>query len=153
MDNEIRKDTDTVEQDHDQEQPKNEKLFTQAEVDEVIKKRLQRADKVSAKKEFAAIEEAQKQMEEREKALQAKETYLQCKEYLISEDLPTDLLDAVDVSDFEQFKKKVGILNKYVERSRPRAPLGSTEPRITGGLSKPFSPDYKHKPKDPFRGY
>ena len=42
MDNEIKKDVEIVEQ--DQEQPKEERLFTQAEVTEIVKKRLRRAE-------------------------------------------------------------------------------------------------------------
>ncbi len=150
MDNEMKKDVEIAEQ--DQEQPKEEKLFTRAEVNELIKRRLKRAEDSSAKKEDAALLEAQTQLEARERELQRKESFLQCKEYLITENLPTDLLEAVDTSDFEQFENKIGIVQRYVRKNSPTAPLGSSEPIITHSAPGAFSPDYKHKPKDPFRG-
>ncbi len=138
MDNEIKKDVEIVEQDH--EQPKEERLFTQAEVTEIVKKRLKRAEEKSTQRDDAAFQE-------REMALNKKESYLKCKEYLLSNNMPTDLLDAFDTSDFEQFENKIGIVQRYVKKNTPVAPLGTAEPAITNKAPGAFSPDYKHEPK------
>lgn len=140
MDNEIKKDVETVEQDQEQEQPKEGRLFTQAEVTEIVKKRLKRAEEKSTQRDDAAFQE-------REMALNKRESYLKCKEYLLSNNMPTDLLDAFDTSDFEQFENKIGIVQRYVKKNTPVAPLGTAEPAISNKAPGAFSPDYKHEPK------
>lgn len=149
MDNDVNKDV-VMDQEHEQEQEqtKEEKLFTQAEVEEIIKNRLKRVKNKHSEEEAAALQAARSEIEEREKTLQAKETRLQCKEYLMSENLPTDLLDAIDTSDFEQFKIKAGIIDGHMRKNQDTAPPYNPEPVITGnGLKGGFDPDYKHKPK------
>lgn len=140
MDNEIKKDVEIAEHDQDQEQPKEGRLFTQAEVTEIVKKRLKRAEEKSAQRDDAAFQEW-------EKTLNKKESYLKCKEYLLSNNMPTDLLDAFDTSDFKQFENKIGIVQRYVKKNTPVAPLGTAEPAITNKAPGAFSPDYKHEPK------
>lgn len=90
----------------------NERKFSQEEVNKIVTERLARE---RAKGEPSP-------MDEREQALKARESRLDCRDYLNSEGLPSDLLDLLDTSDVEAFKKKVQQLNGIVglpSKNRP----------------------------------
>ena len=79
----------------------NERTFTQAEVDRIIKERLER----DRAKRRAPAEPSE--AEKKEAELTARESRLSCREYLLDSGLPSSLLDAFDTSDVNRFKKAV----------------------------------------------
>lgn len=95
----------------------NERMFTQAEVDKIVKERLARA-KTAPKEPTEA--------EVREKELTAKESRLNCREYLISQGYPSELLDVIDTSNIDEFKTKAdtvsGLLDAHKQSQKPVNP-------------------------------
>ena len=83
-----------------QEQPK-EKLFTQAEVDEILRKRLAREKAKEAAPSPTTASDAE---------LTARSNRLDCKEFILDNGLSPDLLDVIDTSNVEVFKEKVSKL-------------------------------------------
>ena len=81
--------------DQSAEQPKEERLFTQAEVNAIIKKRLSKIET----QHTAAAESAAADLAKRE-------SRLNCREYLLDNGYSTTLLDILGTDDFETFKKK-----------------------------------------------
>ena len=95
-----------------------EKKFTQADVDRIVKERLKRkADKDES--------ESNAQFQQREAELLQKESRLACKEYLLDNRYPSELLDVIDTSDFEEFKAKANTVLSVMKsmQARPSAPL------------------------------
>lgn len=74
-----------------------EKLFTQAQVNEIVRERLARE---RAKTEPSPLDE-------REAALKARESALDCREYLRTNQYSPELADILDTSDTERFKATV----------------------------------------------
>ena len=100
----------------DQEQTKapdqGEKLFTQEEVNEIVRKRLAK-EKAKAQPETQpaaapAIDDA---------ALTARSNRLDCKEYLLNNGLSLDLLDVIDTSDVSAFIEKCGKVKDAVKQT------------------------------------
>lgn len=95
-----------------------EKMFTQEEVNQIIKDRLDR-ERSKAKPPEPTEEE------KRAQELTARENKLSCREYLVSSGHPAELLDVIDTSDIESFKAKAEIVlgllrsNKQSLRSDP----------------------------------
>ena len=121
-------------------QETKEKLFTQAQVNEIIKKRL---------KNQKEIESSLEQINARESEVAAKESRLNCREYLIEKGYPDELLDILDTSDLETFKSKAEKVNGVFESrltSQFVAPLASTEPNMYNPIRSAFE-NTKHEPK------
>lgn len=120
-----------------------ERLFTQAEVDKIIKERLSRVRSATAPKEPTEAE-----IKDRE--LTARENRLSCREYLLTQGYPTELLDVIDTSNVKEFQKKADTVRGLLRASRGSAPLfkpepmRSTEPPFSSG--KGFD-TAKHKPR------
>ena len=114
------------------------KMFTQEEVNQIIKDRLDR-ERAKAKPPEPTEEE------KRQQELTARENNLSCREYLVSSGHPTELLDILDTSDPKDFQRKVESLEKLFQPKTPGSlryirrenGLGSV-----GGFEKS-----KHKPK------
>lgn len=121
----------------------NERTFTQAEVDRIIKERLERD---RAKRAPAEPSEAEK----REAELTARESRLSCREHLLDNGLPSSLLDAVDTSDVEKFKKAVDVVSGLIaERATGAAPapLYDPLPPVVNAPAAGFERGKKHKPR------
>ena len=120
------------------------KMFTQTEVDRIIKERLERD---RAKRSPAEPSEAEK----REAELTARESRLSCREYLLDSGLPSSLLDAFDTSDINRFKKAVDSVSGLIaERARGMepAPLYNNQaPPANGKPETGFERGKKHTPK------
>lgn len=145
------------------ENKKEERLFTQAEVNEIVRKRLERKKasddeerKYSEKLEMQAqqladfelkMDEREKQLTELQSQLAGRESLVSCKEYLHVKGYPADLIDILDTSDPEKFKTKADAAVR-ISGAGAFAPLGSGEPTITKDVKGAFSPDFKHVPKD-----
>lgn len=95
----------------------NERMFTQAEVDKIVKDRLARAKTAPKEPTEAEI---------RERELTAKESRLSCREYLIEQKYPAELLDVIDTSNIEEFKTKAdtvsGLLNTRAKAAKTDPP-------------------------------
>ena len=121
-------------------QEPNEKLFTQEQVNEIIKKRLK------GQKE---IESSVQEMNTRAAELTARESRLNCREYLMEKGYPAELLDIIDTSDVESFKNKADKASGVFEsrlQSQFVAPLASTEPIMNDSVGSAFE-NTKHTPK------
>ena len=103
-----------------------EKLFTQEDVNRIIKERLDRERSKFAHQEQAAAED-------REKALASRESRLSCREFLMDRGYPAELVDLFDTSDPKEFGRKVEIASRVLGHNQP-APLRSHEP--ADGFSK-----------------
>jgi len=123
----------------------NERTFTQAEVDRIVKERLER----DRAKRRAPAEPSE--AEKKEAELTAKENRLTCREYLLDSGLPSSLLDAFDTSDINRFKKAVDSVSGLIaERARGMepAPLYNNQvPPATGKPETGFERGKKHTPK------
>ena len=133
---------------------KNEKLFTQADVDRIVKERLKRS-KAKAEEDFSEeINNRAKDLAAREETLKgresdmsAKESRLKCKEYLLDNHLPGDLLEILDTNDVETFKKKAEKVSRLT-KTRRTAPIASSD--NAEAAADGFSREVKHKPKPYF---
>lgn len=117
-----------------------EKLFTQEQVNEIIKKRLGR------QKEEETDEQ---ELKAREKELTARESKLSCKEYLIEKGYPAELLDVIDTSDVETFKNKADKANNVyfrMQQAQNVAPLANLDNSNYDAVASAFV-DTKHEPK------
>ena len=129
-----------------------ERTFTQAEVDKIVKTRLSRAKSESALTDEQIAERVRTEVEARTKELDARACRLDCREYLLSNNYPAELLDALDTSNIEAFKQKADAVCKVFADRAPKAvaPLGSSEPIMTGSadpIAQAFSSSAKHDPK------
>lgn len=119
------------------------KMFTQEEVNNIVRDRLA---KDRAKRAPAEPTEAEK----REAALTARESRLSCREHLLDNGLPSSLLDAFDTSDVDKFKKAVdvvsGIISEKAKGIEP-APLYNPDVPISGAPATGFERGKKHKPR------
>ena len=87
------------------------KMFTQDEVNKIVSDRLARDRESRAN---------QQQNDEKESALKAREAKLDCREFVKDQDYPEDLLDLLDTSNLESFKKTVEKLADIFGYKRPR---------------------------------
>ena len=122
------------------ENKEGEKLFTQEQVNEIIRKRLkqQKENSVSTPENDARATELTK-----------RENRLNCREYLLDKGYPAELLDIIDTSDVEAFKSKADKASQvYGSRQQDTfvAPLASTEPTSYNAVGSVFE-NKKHTPK------
>ena len=123
-----------------------EKKFTQADLDRIVKDRLKRSDEAKEKAHSEEIAAIQRSVTERENRLA-------CREYLLDKGYPADLLEIIDTSDPEEFKKKADKAYNLTNGgfSYPAAPLADesiTEYGRDGTqISAAFARERKHKPK------
>ncbi len=118
------------------------KMFTQEEVNQIIKDRLDR-ERAKAKPPEPTEEE------KREQELTARENKLSCREYLVNSGHPAELLDILDTSDPNDFQRKAESLMKLFQTMPPYRPSGrkSHEPSSYGGGSNDGFGQIKHTPK------
>lgn len=131
-------------QDNNNPEEKQGKLFTQDEVNAIIKTRLERV-----KVDQAALDdiaEREQQLEQKQAELAKRETAIDCRTYLQDKGYSIDLIDILDTSDIETFKAKADKIAGLMQKSNI-APLGSSEPRITNSMPDAFSLGHKHKPR------
>lgn len=120
----------------DSQQP--EKLFTQEQVNEIVRKRL------------AKLKTDTQSLEGREATVTAREKRLDCREYLVDKGYPVELLDVIDTSDVEAFKQKAdtALAVFAAQQRRSAAPLYNAErPPQNTDIDSAFSGKKKHTPK------
>lgn len=133
------KNTQIEEQENIEEmEKKEEKKFTQKEVDEIVRKRLNREKSKNAD-----------DLENLKIELNKKENSLKCKEFLLNKNYPYELLDIIPTDDVEKFIDNVEKIQKYFEKNI-EPPLFSADPVISSD-SKVLTRQ-KRKPKD-YRNY
>ena len=113
-----------------------EKMFTQEQVNEIIRKRL---------KEKKDAEINSQELDARAAELDARESRLKCKEYLMEKGYKADLLDILDTSDATEFEKKADAVSQmYGSEEADVAPLANLD-GCYGSVSA--FPDTTHIPK------
>ena len=121
---------------------KGEKLFTQEEVNKIVAERLKRE---RSKAEEAAVGDRDTRAAE----LDARESRLACREYLLDSGLPASMLDCLDTSDLENFKKKAEALSNDFAAKAPcnATPCFNVEPpTYADKIAAAFSKTVKHNP-------
>lgn len=114
-----------------------EKMFTQEQVNEIVRKRL---------KEKKESEITSQELEARATELDARESRLKCREYLMEKGYKSDLLDILDTSNAEEFVKKADAVSQlYVNSKTDVAPLASLDDFSEKSTSS--FPDTTHIPK------
>lgn len=134
----------TAEQNLEKDAACQEKKFTQADVDRIVKERLRRRDEAKEKaqnEQFAAMQAEVTKRENR----------LACREYLLDKRYPAGLLEIIDTTDPNEFKAKADkAFSLFGPQRHFTPPLRSTEPE--GGYfdtaeHSAFTSAKKHKPK------
>lgn len=98
---------------------REEKTFTQEEVNRIIQKRLK-----ERKEEQKALEDIATKTAE----LEQREIKLECKEYLIEKGYPKELLDIISTSEVKNFKEKADMVHALMNSKESFvAPLASHE--------------------------
>lgn len=134
-----------------QEHDVNERMFTQDEVNRIIKQRLAKVKETN----MATEEEIARMVDEataaRNAELDTKENQLNCRLYVAEKGYPKQLLDALDTSNLDNFKQKAdSLMSAFVHRNT-QAPIGSAEPSYSGKqggeIEMAFSQEQRHTPK------
>lgn len=89
-----------------------EKLFTQEEVNNIVRDRL-------ARERAKNIPQEPTEEEKRLKDLNDRENKIACREYIMDQGLPAQLLDVLDTSNHEEFKNKADIVSGLLKASQP----------------------------------
>ena len=123
---------------------KEEKTFTQEEVNRIIADRLAR--------ERAKASEPSSEETKRTAELNARESRLNCKEFLMQSGYPMELLELLDTSDFENFKEKTEKLDEAMNNPRnarrcQATPSFHANEVVTDTIAEAFSINSKHIPK------
>lgn len=85
----------------------NGKMFTQEEVNNIVRERL-------ARERYKNSPQEPTEEEKRLKDLTARENKLACREYVMEQGLPSQLLDVLDTSNHEEFKSKAAIISELL---------------------------------------
>lgn len=89
-----------------------EKLFTQEEVNNIVRDRL-------ARERAKNIPQEPTEEEKRLKDLNDRENKIACREYIMDQGLPAQLLDVLDTSNHEEFKNKADIVSGLLKTTQP----------------------------------
>lgn len=143
MENENTDNKEVLEAAQADEPAKAERLFTQEEVNEIIRKRLAKEKAKEASSSSANDAE-----------LTARASRLDCKEYILNNGLSMDLLDVIDTSDVAAFKEKAAKIKDVIDKAVPAYPtvkdggsVRKVEEDPDAAIKKAFSKGAAHKPK------
>ena len=101
-----------------------EKTFTQEDVNKIVQERL-------AKERARNTEE----ITEKEKELDKRELQLNIRQTLAEKGLPAELMEAINCTDEETFKKSMGIIEKILEPYKKQNELESHRARFTTSIN------------------
>ena len=93
------------------EQQQETKTFTQDEVNEIVRKRLERERQKAKEPEADPLAE-------REKALQARENNMYVKECMAAENLPSELYELLEGRDKAEVDKFIKILKPFIAKNK-----------------------------------
>lgn len=126
-------------------QPEQEKKFTQADLDRIVKERLKRAERNmdTAQQSDLATQKAE---------LDKKESRIDCHQFLLDRGYPLELLDILDTSNLTEFKSRAAKIQSLIRSQPPLIvpPLAHLDESMSfdpKGISDAFSRGNKHKPK------
>lgn len=88
------------------------KLFTQEEVNNIVRDRL-------ARERVKKFPQEPTEEEKRLKDLNDRESRIACREYVMDQGLPQQLLDVLDTSNHEEFKNKANIVSGLLKANKP----------------------------------
>lgn len=113
------------------ENQESNKTFTQDDVNRIVQERLQKErGKVDADRE--------KEFADREAELARKEFRLEARQELSDRGLPEELLDALNMSDKDSFKKSLEIVDKYMKAHAQDAEKTSELEQHKARFTSPF---------------
>lgn len=141
----------TKEQEEQQtEKEQKERLFTQEEVNNIVQKRLaaRKKEKEENQRTEEEYQDREKKVSEREKAVLLRENKVSCMEFLKKNNYPDDLIEILDNSDIEIFKKnaeRLSVIYGKTEKEKPKYPEYDAEPVMIERKTS-FSTE-KHTPK------
>ena len=133
-------------------QQNEEKLFTQEEVDNIVKRRLyeRKKEKQEHQNTNEELEKREKAIEEREHSVTLRENRVKCCEIVNEKGYPKELLEILDTSDPEKFREQAEKLTELYKQGQeqPKVYPGVKHSNITPHKSdvRPFA-NTKHKPK------
>ena len=133
-------------------QQNEEKLFTQEEVDNIVKRRLyeRKKEKQEHQNTNKELEKREKAIEEREHSVTLRENRVKCCEIVNEKGYSKELLEILDTSDTEKFREQAEKLTELYKqrREQPKVYPGVKHSNITPHKNdvRPFA-DTKHKPK------
>lgn len=123
------------------EQEKNERTFTQEEVNEIVKNRLSRA-KGEKEDDKKRLDERETELTKREEELTKKEHRLMADELLREKNLPPESLGLVNLSNKETLKESIDLMARLFGKKK----IGYTPAAGDGGVIYNFSDSFK-RPK------
>ena len=136
---------------------KSQKLFTQEEVNAIIKKRLERIKPDEAIRTEAPSADATFELNKREEELAKEKLTLECRNYLSTQGYDQKYMDFITADSLDDFKSSADMLNDIIERERRSsivAPLAAPEVSradpTAETIKEAFAPDRRHTPADPF---
>lgn len=126
----------------------DEKKFSQREVNEIIRIRLERERAKQQPKEPTEAELMQQEAEQKQRELDARESRLTCKAYLMDSGYPSELLDVLDTSDPETFKDRALTVMGMIQAAKGPAPLADVSITDTvADIPDAFGRNMKHTPR------
>lgn len=146
-DNEKKEEVVKADEGKERSEQNEEKLFTQEEVNNIVKKRLceRKKEKQNINEE---LEKREKAIEERESSVMLRENRVECREMVNEKGYPKKLLEILDTSDPEKFREQAEKLTELYKQEKPKVYPGVERSNFTPHNSgvRPFA-DTKHKPK------
>lgn len=146
-DNEKKEEVVKADEGKERSEQNEEKLFTQEEVNNIVKKRLceRKKEKQNINEE---LEKREKAIEERESSVMLMENRVECREMVNEKEYPKKLLEILDTSDPEKFREQAEKLTDLYKQEKPKVYPGVERSNFTPHNSgvRPFA-DTKHKPK------
>jgi hypothetical protein len=125
----------------DQDGQHSERLFTQEEVNKIIKKRLYDRKKEESESQGISekLTEREKAVDDREKSVIRRENKVKCQELVADRAYPKELIEILDTSDVDRFEEQA----EKLARIYTAAPIGATATKAYPGAKKNSMADSK----------
>lgn len=127
-----------------------ERLFTEDEVNDIVRKRLERyKEKHSTDEDVAKMAAS---LDERSAELDKRELEVNCRDFLCKNGFDPYMMEIIKADDFDDFAKKAYKLNQMIIDSKRAIPpaFNSEMPQDDNSdkIADAFSIDYRRKPKE-----
>lgn len=129
----------------------NQRMFTEDEVNEIVRKRLERyKDKHSSDEEVAKLSA---ELDERAEALKKRELEVSCLDFLYKNRMDPYMMEVIKADDLDDFINKACKVRQMIvdaNRSIPPAfnPETSQEDSGSNKIAEAFSIGYRRQPKE-----